>query len=109
MKASIHFEVQVPIKIFREDNLFISHCPVFDVSSQGDTQDEAKQNIIEALTGFLITCYEMGTLSEVLKECSFKPGKLQDSSGLCEDDMSFIDIPLPFMLNDNKLSPECLA
>jgi predicted RNase H-like HicB family nuclease len=109
MKASIHFEVQVPIKIFREDDLFISHCPVFDVSSQGTTQDEAKQNIIEALTGFLITCYEMGTLSEVLKECGFKPGKLQDSSGLCEDDMSFIDIPLPFMLNDNKLSSECLA
>jgi predicted RNase H-like HicB family nuclease len=109
MKASILFEVQAPIKIFQEDDIFISHCPVFDVSSQGNTKDEAKQNIIEALTGFLITCYEMGTLSGVLKECGFKPGKLQDCSGLNEEDMNFIDIPLPFMLNDSVLPSKCLA
>lgn len=73
MKALIRLEAQVPVKVFKGDIDFVAHCPIFDVASQGETPEEARQNLIEALTGFLITCYEMGTLSRVLKECGFTP------------------------------------
>lgn len=102
MKASIRFEVQVPIKVFRDGGVYVSHCPVFDVSSQGETPDDAKINIIEALTGFLITCYEMGTLDEVLKECGFIPGVAPQRYEPCGKDEDIIDIPLPFMLAHNQ-------
>lgn len=39
--------------IEREDDGFVSICPEFDVASQGATVEEARANLIEALTLFL--------------------------------------------------------
>ena len=75
MKPFARFDMKVPVKVFPEGEMFISHCPVFDVSSQGDSEEEAKANIVDALTGFIMVCYEMGTIFDVLKEAGFVPGK----------------------------------
>ena len=72
--------MKVPARIFREGDGFVSHCPIFDVSSQGDTEEEAKANLVEALTGFIMVCHEMGTIFEVLKEAGFVPG-IEDQPG----------------------------
>lgn len=100
MKPLIKIEIQVPIEIFYGENAFIAHCPIFDVSSQGDTKEEAKENIIDAVTGFIITCYEMGTLSEVLRSSGFIPVAKHEINEGFEFAEDFIDIPLPFMLKD---------
>jgi len=101
MKPKLQFELKVPAEIFKDGSVYVSCCPVFDVYSQGNTEEEAKNNLVEALTGFLITCYEMGTLSEVLRESGFAPA---DKSILDEPDdqaVNFIDVPLPFMYTKN--------
>lgn len=41
--------------IEREDDGFVALCPELDVASQGDTVEEAKANLIEAVELFLET------------------------------------------------------
>jgi len=51
MKAS----QRVTAIIEREDDGFVALCPEFDIASQGSTIEEARQNLIEALTLFFET------------------------------------------------------
>jgi predicted RNase H-like HicB family nuclease len=41
--------------IEREDDAFVALCPEFDVASQGMSIEEARSNLIEALTLFFET------------------------------------------------------
>ncbi len=47
--------------IEREDDGFVSLCPELDIASQGSTIEEARANLIEALTLF----FETASPSEV--------------------------------------------
>ena len=38
-----------------EGNGYVSLCPELDIASQGDTVDEARKNLVEAVEGFLET------------------------------------------------------
>jgi predicted RNase H-like HicB family nuclease len=38
--------------IRREENGYVSHCPEFDIASQGDTLEAARDNLREALELF---------------------------------------------------------
>jgi predicted RNase H-like HicB family nuclease len=41
--------------IEREDEAFVSLCPELDIASQGSSVEEAKANLVEALTLFFET------------------------------------------------------
>jgi predicted RNase H-like HicB family nuclease len=41
--------------IEREGNGYVAHCPEVDVASQGDTVEEARTNLVEALELFFET------------------------------------------------------
>ena len=41
--------------IEREDDGFVALCPEFDIASQGATIEEARANLVEALTLFFET------------------------------------------------------
>jgi len=101
MKPKLHFEMKVPAEIFQDGPVFVACCPIFDVYSQGDTEEEAKKNLVEALTGFIITCFEMGTLSEVLRSSGFSPTEKLESEEPEDQGVNFINIPLPFMYKKN--------
>ena len=47
--------------IEREDNGYVSLCPELDIASQGDTIEQAKANLIEAVELFL----EVASPSEI--------------------------------------------
>ena len=47
---------------------FVAYSPSFDVMSQGDTLDEARENLVEAVHLFLESCYERGALDQALTE-----------------------------------------
>lgn len=38
--------------ITQEDGAYVALCPEYDVASQGDTPEEARANLVEALTLF---------------------------------------------------------
>ena len=44
--------------IEREDDGYVALCPEFDVASQGTTIEEARANLVEALTLFFETASE---------------------------------------------------
>ena len=47
--------------IEREDNGYVSLCPELDIASQGDTVEEARKNLIEAIELF----FEVAGPSEI--------------------------------------------
>jgi predicted RNase H-like HicB family nuclease len=44
--------------IYREDDAFVSICPELDVASQGETVEEASENLREAVELFIETADE---------------------------------------------------
>lgn len=60
------------IEIFKEGKQYVAIAPELNVSSFGDTPNEAKKSLKEAAELFLEECQKMGTLQEVLTEAGFK-------------------------------------
>ena len=56
----------------REGDVYVGLCPSLGVSSFGDTPEEARRSLQEALDAFVEECDAMGTLEEVLAEASFE-------------------------------------
>ena len=73
MEASVQAEFQLFGHIKRQGKWFIAHCPPLDITTQGETQEEARKNLIEASQLFIISCLERGTLDQALKELGFIP------------------------------------
>ncbi|PIQ46305.1 MAG: hypothetical protein COW04_02865 [Deltaproteobacteria bacterium CG12_big_fil_rev_8_21_14_0_65_43_10] len=100
---TIHFSLHLPAKLRRKKKWFLASCPILDVHSQGETEEQAKKNLAEALTLFFISCHERGTLDAVLKEYGFTPiqpsvyEKTPTISGI-----EYIDVPIPFYVNMNN-------
>jgi predicted RNase H-like HicB family nuclease len=58
---------QLTCIIEREGDSYVSLCPQIDIASQGNSVEEARNNLIEAIELF----FEMASLSETLaKTCS---------------------------------------
>lgn len=53
--------MQLTAIIEREDNGYVSLCPELDIASQGDTVEEARDNLAEAVRLF----YETASPSEI--------------------------------------------
>ncbi len=90
MARKVMFRMSVPVHVRHEGERFFSSCPVFDVHSQGCSEKETVQNIIEALQLFVETCYEQGTLERVLREQGFVPGGEDEVAS----DERMVEVPL---------------
>ncbi len=55
-------------QIFAEGEQFVSVCPELNVSSYGDTPEQAKRALQEVVAIFLEECQRMGTLELVLED-----------------------------------------
>jgi predicted RNase H-like HicB family nuclease len=64
-------EIVFHAEIFREDDLYVGICRELNVSSFGDSVDEAKHSLYEAVEAFIEECKAMGTLEEVMEEAGF--------------------------------------
>jgi predicted RNase H-like HicB family nuclease len=58
-------------QIWKEGDQFIAHAMPLDVVSSGPTVEAAREALDEAVSLFLETAAEVGTLEEVLQECGF--------------------------------------
>ena len=103
----IDFKVKLPVKIQKRKKWLLASCPVLDIHSQGETEERAKKNLAEAISLFLISCFERGILDEVLKKCGFKPRYEMPAVKLSPmKSQNFIDVPIPFYINETGKS-EC--
>lgn len=60
------------VRIFKEGSTFVAHVPELDVSSCGSTEIAARRNIRDAVSGFIGTAKQMGTLTEILEEAGYR-------------------------------------
>ena len=68
----IQFKVSAPVEVRPDPVGFVSYCPPLDIYSQGPTEEEALENIVEAIQLFLESCFTRGTLDKVLRDCGFE-------------------------------------
>jgi predicted RNase H-like HicB family nuclease len=57
--------------VFQEATTYVAHCPELDVSSCGDTLDQARQNLKTAVRLFLEEAEKLGTLKISCKSAAF--------------------------------------
>ena len=65
-------DISFTVYLFKEGKTFVAYVPELDVSSCGASDEEARKNIREAVRGFLETCAELGTLTEILEEAGYE-------------------------------------
>jgi predicted RNase H-like HicB family nuclease len=58
--------------VWQEGKAFVSYCPELDVSSCGDTVEEARANLRTAVRLFLEEAEKIGTLGTILQEAGFE-------------------------------------
>jgi len=64
--------------VFQEGNTYVAYSPKLDVSSCGDTVDEARNNLKTAVRLFLDEAEKMGTLEEILSESGYEKAGFGD-------------------------------
>src|SRR3990172_2232757 len=106
----VRMEVKLPASVKKKGKYFISCCPILDVCSQGETKSKALENLAEAVSLFLASCFERGTLDEVLKSCGFTPTKsLTAKQKPFPERFESIDVPIPFWIKHKKGHEVCHA
>ncbi len=60
------FKVEVAVFISKEGDSVIAYCPALELSSYGDTEDEARSSFEEVLEIFIEETVNKGTLEKVL-------------------------------------------
>ena len=63
--------IRIRAEIFQEDDQYVAICSELNVSSFGNTPQEATRSLQEAVSLFLEECHRMGTLRQVLEEAGF--------------------------------------
>lgn len=103
MKVEIKAQFTLFGQIKREGKWYIAHCPPLDITTQGRTAEEAKNNLFEASEFFFISCFERGTLDQALRELGFVPLKLNQKALNPKPKGNFfpMDIPIPLGLDKN--------
>ena len=66
------FQIEFDGIVFKEGEIFISYCPKIDVSSCGNTVDEARTNLKTAVRLFFEEAAKMGTVEDILIESGYK-------------------------------------
>lgn len=64
--------IDYTVQIRKEGSQFVAQAMPIEVVSSGGTPDQARAALDEAVRLFLSTAQEMGTLQEVLEECSYE-------------------------------------
>jgi predicted RNase H-like HicB family nuclease len=58
-------------ELWKEGNMYVSYCPELDVASCGETVNQAKKNLREAILINLEEAQKLGTLNDLLQEAGF--------------------------------------
>lgn len=86
---------KLPFVIKKKKKWYVSCCPPLNVSSQGETRDEALKNLVEATKLFITSCMERRVFDKVMAECKIKVTKIQKPL----PKKNFFDIPIPLQIN----------
>ncbi|MEI7740913.1 MAG: type II toxin-antitoxin system HicB family antitoxin [bacterium] len=69
------FSVKLPVTIFKEGNAYVAYSPALDLSTCGNSEEDAKRMWHEIVDIFFEEHIRMGTLEQVLKDLGWKKVK----------------------------------
>ena len=90
MTGYINFKL--PFTVKKKKNYYVSYCPLIDLYSQGETKNIAIKNLADAISLFLLSCIERGTLDKVLSRCG---AKIVKKVKKIPPKQNYINIPFP--------------
>ena len=61
----------IPVLFFEEGDKVVAYSPALDLSTCGDTEEQARKRFSEATEVFFKELIDMGTLDDVLGECGW--------------------------------------
>ena len=64
--------IRFTAQVWKEGGVYVAYSPELDISSCGDSPNQAKSRLREAATLFLEEAAHMGTLREILAEAGFE-------------------------------------
>ncbi len=73
----VNFQASLPVTILREGDQFVAYTPALDLSTSGNTYEQAQKRFAEIVQIFLEECFSMGTLDKVLADLGWKKEKSQ--------------------------------
>ena len=65
------FRIEHTVQIWKEGDVYVARAVPLDVMSCGESPEQARANLQEAVDLFLKTAAAHGTLTEVLEECGY--------------------------------------
>ncbi len=99
----VAIKMKVPATVKKKGKTYVSCCPILDICSQGETKKKALDNLADALMLFFVSCFERGTLDEVLKESGFVAAKTMPlKKKPFPARFESLDIPIPFHIVHKK-------
>lgn len=88
-------QVTIPVTFLREDDVFIAHSPVLDLSTSGKDMEQVRGRFSEVVSIFFEELLSKGTLDEVLTGLGWKRVKKRWSPPVPVDHkMEKIEVPL---------------
>jgi hypothetical protein len=113
MRLMVQAQFQLFGMMKQENGWYVASCPPLDITTQGRTEQEAKNNLIEASELFVISCFERGTFEQALRELGWHVvaghhvTKQGEHSVLPPDGGFRFPVPVPFGFE--KAVPGCHA
>lgn len=97
MNGTVQFKLDMSVTVHKEGEWLVAISPGFDVASQGKTESEALRNLVEAVQAFVVTCFEMGTLNQVLLDAGFHPVVAKPNKKATTSER-MVEVPLPLLV-----------
>ena len=64
-----NIQTRIPVILFEEGKKIVAYSPALDISTYGNTEEQARKRFAEAAGIFFDEIVKMGTVDEVLEEC----------------------------------------
>ncbi|HEY1732686.1 MAG TPA: hypothetical protein VGG15_13090 [Terriglobales bacterium] len=67
-EVQVSFRLRFTTRHDAEAGVYVGYCPALKQYSQGETEHEAGEAVVSAVTLFLVTCYERDILHSALRQ-----------------------------------------
>ncbi len=65
-------KIRLTEEIWKEGNMYVSYCPELDISSCGEDVQQAKKNLLEAITINIEETKKSGTFEQFIEDCGLE-------------------------------------
>lgn len=89
-KLTISISLECEIK--KQGEWFLASCEQLDLFTQGRSEEDALHGLTDALELFLLSCFERGTLNQVLTDCGFR--SVSKTTAQPKGKLISVDLPL---------------